>query len=78
MGGGLETPLIGIAAGFVGHYLDVTWPSQHEGNRLIPTPQFVHDWFPSSNSASLTGAPPTGPPTATTKTRWGTGQRLGT
>ena len=77
MGGALEIPLIGIAAGFVGHYLDVTWPSEHRGNRLIPTPQFLHDWFPSSNSGSISGEPPMGQPRPTTRSYWGTGRRLG-
>ena len=63
--------------------MDAVYPAEHGGKRLIPTPQFLNDWFPSVMSGSVSGTPPvapsSGPATApTTKSRWGSGKRLGT
>jgi hypothetical protein len=76
MGGSWEIPLLGIAVGYIGNYIDEIYPSQHNGSRLIPTPQFLKDLFPTPTSGGMGGTPVT-ESTRTTRTAWGRGQRLG-
>jgi hypothetical protein len=78
MGGGFEVPLMGIAAGHVGYYFDVLYPSSHRDQRLFNTPEFLKAWFPrnvgvySSEGAAQqeTNKPRTG-------SFYGRGQKLG-
>jgi hypothetical protein len=76
MGGSWELPVMGIAAGYIVHYLDVIYPAQHGGNRLIPTPSFLKDWFPPPTSGGI-HAGPQDSARPTTRAAWGSGQRLG-
>ncbi|KAF9165391.1 Derlin 1 [Actinomortierella ambigua] len=78
------TMLIGIASGYIYHYLDAVYPASG-GPRLIPTPSILYSFFPRQE---VTGAQFSGGSGRTTAThrpaqaqeaghRWGTGHRLG-
>lgn len=80
MGGSLELPLLGIAAGFVAHYIDVIYPASNNNSRLVHTPQFLVDWFPNPVSGGLSGEVPVTRPNQqqpTTRASWGSGRKLG-
>jgi hypothetical protein len=80
MGGDWESPIAGIATGYAMHYVDVIYPNQNNGRRLIPTPTFLVNLLPPPTGGTLGGAPPVAVQNSsrTTRTTWGTGgHRLG-
>ncbi|KAJ3189396.1 Derlin 1 [Gaertneriomyces sp. JEL0708] len=48
--------LIGLAVGYVYYYLDRTYPAQHNGQRLLYTPQILQDWYPPQGGQGGTAA----------------------
>ena len=89
MGGGYFMSLIGIAVGHLYYFLDVVYPQQSGGNRLLVAPGFISNWFgPPPNVMGTTGNIPnmgnagrtTAHTTSSGSTRgytWGAGNRLG-
>jgi derlin-1 len=79
LGGAWELPLLGIAVGHAVYYLDVLYPSNNNGEKLIPTPAIFSQWFPANTGVhGFSGATQPQPDLAqTTRTSWGRGNRLG-
>lgn len=72
--------MLGIVAGYGAHYLDVVYPAQNNGKRLLPTPSFLVNLLPPPTGGTVGGGAPVAPSNSATTSRmsWGSGgQRLG-
>jgi hypothetical protein len=80
--------LLGIAIGYLYHYLEFVYPSQNNNRRPLSTPEFVKRAIPNSvppRNAQTGYVHSTGRQTArdeqassSIRHRWGTGRKLGT
>jgi hypothetical protein len=70
--------MLGICVGYGVYYLDVVYPEQNNGRRLLQAPDFIKSQFPDVNVQGMQGAVPTQQQRPAGRSLWGTGHRLGT
>jgi hypothetical protein len=77
MGGNFIMDIVGIAVGHAVYYSEVLYPFNHNGKKLVPTPQFVKDWFAPQAGLHGTSGPIPQAAQPRTQSTWGPGHRLG-
>jgi hypothetical protein len=75
MSGDFEMPILGIVAGYITYYIQIIYPSNNNGRKLIPTPLFLEKAFADNSGIhGMNGPEQTKQPTA--GSTWGRGRKL--
>lgn len=82
-GGSWESPVLGIAVGYLYHYLDSDdFPQMFPGWKMTRSPAFLREMLPDGRIQGLNGpvqmeTPANKTESRTSRSSWGKGHRLG-